>query len=58
MHTFKFDVPKLQRQEPKLLQMTPIQAARQLYKINEITQMTSSSFQVHTKKINIVNWSN
>jgi hypothetical protein len=55
MHTFKFDVPKLQRQEPKLLQMTPIQAARQLYKINEITQMTSSSFQVHTKKINIVN---
>jgi hypothetical protein len=30
--------------------MTPIQAAGQLYKINEITEMTSPSFQVQTKK--------
>jgi hypothetical protein len=50
MHNFKFDVPKLERQEPKLLQMTPIQAVGQLYKVNEINQMTSSSFHVQTKK--------
>jgi hypothetical protein len=36
----------LQQQQPKLLQLTPIQAAGELYKINKINDMLMSSFQV------------
>jgi hypothetical protein len=32
-HSYKWDTPKVQQQQPKLLQLTLIQAAGELYKI-------------------------
>jgi hypothetical protein len=45
-HSYKWDTPKLQQQQPKLLQLTPIQAAGDLYKIKQINDILMSSFQV------------
>jgi hypothetical protein len=45
-HSYKSDTPMLQQQQPKLLQLTPIQAAGELYKINKINDMLMSYFQV------------
>jgi hypothetical protein len=45
-HSYKWDTPGLQQQQPKLLQLTPIQAAGELYKIKQINDMLMSSFQV------------
>jgi hypothetical protein len=50
-HNYKWDTPKLQQQQPKLLQLTPIQAADELYKIKQINVMLMSSFQVNKKCI-------
>jgi hypothetical protein len=50
-HSYKWDTPKLQQQQPKLLQLTPIQAADELYKIKQINVMLMSSFQVNKKCI-------
>jgi hypothetical protein len=50
---FKGDIPKLQQQQPKVVQLTPIEAAGQLYKIDQISQMPMSSFQVTRKQNSI-----
>jgi hypothetical protein len=43
-HNYKWDTPKLQQQQPKLPQLTPIQAAGEPYKIKLINDMLMSSF--------------
>jgi flagellar biosynthesis protein FlhB len=45
---YKWDTPILEQVQPKLLQLTPIEAARQIYKIKEIYNMLLSMFQVPT----------
>jgi hypothetical protein len=44
IHRFKWDVPKLQQHQPQLLQLTPIEAVGQLYKVHEISQYDSVRF--------------
>jgi hypothetical protein len=53
-HNYKPDTPRLQQQQPKLLQLTPIQVVGELYKINQINDMLMSSFQVKKIKLQLI----
>ena len=51
MHTnvfssFQWEPPALQRHLPQILQKSPIEAAGQIYKIEQLTALQPSSFQV------------
>jgi hypothetical protein len=50
LHSYKFDAPTLEQHQPQVIPMTPIEAAGQLYKINQINDFLVSSFQVQRKK--------
>jgi hypothetical protein len=49
MNNFKQEVPNPQKHQPQVVQLSPLQAAGKLYKIDETNQLSMSSFQVPTK---------
>jgi hypothetical protein len=49
MNSFKQEVPNPRKHQPQVVQLSPLQAAGKLYKIDETNQLSMSSFQVPTK---------
>jgi hypothetical protein len=52
-YSYKGEAPTLQQHVPKLIQLSPIEAAGKIYKVNQISGLQSCSFQV-TKLLHYV----